>query len=371
MRKMLLNLLLAFLLTYLFVGSISGQASFTSGNLGITLKNYGQMEVYASNLDTIQIDRFSLLVGTAPNAVFDYNEDAENVLAPLLVGSPSMSDYELRNFCDNSYSAQPPDILEKIFMYGWNGAGYALCKINVTNIGTSSINAINGLEILPQIDAVYGFEIVEYLPAEQMVAIYKPAGTYVGFKFFDQGLVSLHSFEWYEGFNSSDDSLYSYLTYGAFDTLYQSGADGSVAVMSQEGVPIAAGDSVEFYFGISVGSDPAELIANMQGAYERYQVFTGIAENATAIPSRIELFQNYPNPFNPETHISFTITRKEKVTVKIFNMLGQEVQTLVNDELEAGFYDYKLNSGNLPSGIYVYQLVTGNSILSKKMMLLR
>jgi hypothetical protein len=94
--------------------------------------------------------------------------------------------------------------------------------------------------------------------------------------------------------------------------------------------------------------------------------------NYTAIqPGKFQLFQNYPNPFNPSTTIEFTIPKTEFVTVKIYNLLGQEVTTLVSQTLKAGFYNYGWNASDLSSGIYYYTLTAGEFQDVKKMVLLR
>jgi hypothetical protein len=89
-----------------------------------------------------------------------------------------------------------------------------------------------------------------------------------------------------------------------------------------------------------------------------------------------ELYQNYPNPFNPTTTIRFTIPQDErgetqKVSLKVFDLLGNEVATLVNEEKPAGEYTVALNAFSLSSGIYIYSLQVGSIYLSKKMILLK
>ncbi len=83
---------------------------------------------------------------------------------------------------------------------------------------------------------------------------------------------------------------------------------------------------------------------------------TGVEEYNLGIKT-FELFQNYPNPFNPSTNISFILSEKGKTTLKIFNSLGEEIKTLINDELEAGkLYNVNFDASGLPSGIYLAQL---------------
>jgi hypothetical protein len=83
------------------------------------------------------------------------------------------------------------------------------------------------------------------------------------------------------------------------------------------------------------------------------------------------LAQNYPNPFNPTTKISYTIPSRNNVSLKIYDMLGREVATLVNTTKDAGNYEVNFNASNLASGLYIYKLQAGNFVQSKKMLLLK
>ncbi|MGD8778874.1 MAG: T9SS type A sorting domain-containing protein [Ignavibacteria bacterium] len=89
------------------------------------------------------------------------------------------------------------------------------------------------------------------------------------------------------------------------------------------------------------------------------------------LPNQFELSQNYPNPFNPSTLIKFSIPKAGNVTLKVYNMLGQEIKTLVNREMKVGTYEVNFNASNLASGIYFYSIKAGTFISTKKMMLLK
>lgn len=89
------------------------------------------------------------------------------------------------------------------------------------------------------------------------------------------------------------------------------------------------------------------------------------------VATTYELGQNYPNPFNPTTNIRFTVSAKELVTLKVFNILGQEVATLVNEDLIAGVYTAKFDASNLVSGVYFYRLAAGNFTEVKRMVFLK
>ena len=91
----------------------------------------------------------------------------------------------------------------------------------------------------------------------------------------------------------------------------------------------------------------------------------------THVAKDFRLSQNYPNPFNPTTNIKFSIPERSQVTIKIFNVLGQLVSTLVNGEFNVGSYNVDFNATSLSSGIYFYTLSAGNFQLTKKMMLLK
>jgi len=104
------------------------------------------------------------------------------------------------------------------------------------------------------------------------------------------------------------------------------------------------------------------------------------AENdGSSIPTGYSLSQNYPNPFNPSTTIKFSLPEASQVSLKIFDMLGREVVTLVNEELSAGNYNYQWNGSRLASGVYLYRFTatssSGNTkqqfIQVKKLMLLK
>lgn len=96
-----------------------------------------------------------------------------------------------------------------------------------------------------------------------------------------------------------------------------------------------------------------------------------VQEKAPLVPTSILLEQNYPNPFNPATRIAYGIPAQMKVSLEVYNLLGQQVATLVNQVQSAGFYEVTFNATPYASGIYFYRLVTGNEVFTKKMLLLK
>ncbi|NUN07842.1 MAG: T9SS type A sorting domain-containing protein [Ignavibacteriaceae bacterium] len=96
-----------------------------------------------------------------------------------------------------------------------------------------------------------------------------------------------------------------------------------------------------------------------------------INSGSTVVPDKFNLMQNYPNPFNPATTITFDIAEQSDVSLVVYNMLGQQVATLFSGDLTAGRHSVNFNAAGLASGIYLYQLVTNNYTVTKKMTLLK
>ena len=103
---------------------------------------------------------------------------------------------------------------------------------------------------------------------------------------------------------------------------------------------------------------------------------TFIHKEETEIPDKFSLFQNYPNPFNPATKIKFDLpsegkSQKTKVKLVIYDILGKEIQTLVNEQLQPGSYEVTFDGSNLTSGIYFYRMKSGNYAETKRMVLVK
>ena len=97
----------------------------------------------------------------------------------------------------------------------------------------------------------------------------------------------------------------------------------------------------------------------------------GITNISTEIPAGYTLSQNYPNPFNPTTNLEFGISDLEFVSLKIFNTLGKEVASLVNENLNAGTYKYSFDASGFTSGIYFYTIKAGEFTETKRMLLVK
>jgi len=105
-------------------------------------------------------------------------------------------------------------------------------------------------------------------------------------------------------------------------------------------------------------------------------LITIFEDSSSLIPKSYNLSQNYPNPFNPSTVINYRIPKESKVVLKVYDILGKEISTLVNENKPAGSYSVTFsanggNAGNLPSGIYIYELKSNKFVSRNKMMLIK
>ncbi|MDR3626442.1 MAG: T9SS type A sorting domain-containing protein [Ignavibacteriaceae bacterium] len=139
------------------------------------------------------------------------------------------------------------------------------------------------------------------------------------------------------------------------------------AILSEPFVPL---NTPEWYIQyISLEGSNNSLLATV-GAED-----TNIVEYVNSaigkVPKTFTLSQNYPNPFNPSTTINYSLPDESRVTIKVYNVLGKEVETLINEEKNAGNYKVEFKNCNLPSGVYFYKMQAGNYLEIKKLMLLK
>ncbi|NWG29208.1 MAG: T9SS type A sorting domain-containing protein [Ignavibacteriaceae bacterium] len=105
------------------------------------------------------------------------------------------------------------------------------------------------------------------------------------------------------------------------------------------------------------------------GLYE-IEIITGVEEQWAQI-FHFNLFQNFPNPFNHKTKIQYMVSGRQFISLKIYDLLGREVAILIDEEIQSGNYEIEFDASNLTSGIYFYQMKTGELMQTKKMILLK
>ena len=125
------------------------------------------------------------------------------------------------------------------------------------------------------------------------------------------------------------------------------------------GIPLLGEASNDSYI---TKSGPIALALELQ---------TDVLHDPEMVPEEYRLDQNYPNPFNPSTTISFGLPKPGKVTIKLYNMLGREISTLVDEEMQAGEHKVIFSAEELPSGVYFYRLQTESYVAMRKAMVVK
>ena len=176
----------------------------------------------------------------------------------------------------------------------------------------------------------------------------------------------------YGGGNEGISDIAFYNIYKGDATGFTPSNDNLIATLETSNTSIRYNDasydgSAEAFYVIEVVDDGMNKVYSKE-----VNTTTGVADEA--VPTVYSLSQNYPNPFNPATTIKFGIPQAADVTVKIYDILGQEVKTLMNRNLAAGFHTVNFNASNLISGMYIYRIqangVDGSNFTDVKKMLL-
>jgi hypothetical protein len=158
------------------------------------------------------------------------------------------------------------------------------------------------------------------------------------------------------------------------DQLFAGTDDNGVHRSADGGVTWAS-----FSSGISANTRIWSLAVNSDGIFAGTSSGVWVTTSPTEIkiekgnsePFSFSLKQNFPNPFNPSTTISFTLAKRSFVILKVYDILGREVETLINGEMQAGNHNQLWNAANLSSGIYFYRLQAGLFTETKKLVLLK
>jgi hypothetical protein len=192
------------------------------------------------------------------------------------------------------------------------------------------------------------------------------------------GLLSDNNYGFYAIQNSSGTGKFGYTDHEKWTALssgltHTSAGPTDIANVTSSGpYNIPSGGSIDVAFALAADVGVANLRTAFANARTKYNsIITSVNDSKNPIPHKFELAQNYPNPFNPSTTIKYSIPSESHVVLKIYDMLGREVSTLLNEEKAPGIYSVNFIAGNLPSGVYLYKLTAGNYTSVKKLILLK
>ncbi len=346
-----------------------GQAEFSTGTLDVVVNAYGRIRLYTPGDDIRHLQRASILVGTSSTTVYDYSNDAGTVEASALVNPPAWGDFQIHGVFDNSDSGNPPAVDVALDAYGWTNKSYTILKFNVKNKDAAAMNAYIGLDIIPELDETYGGDEVNYLADSKVLYFHRGStGKQMGVKLLSANLKSFKGFEWFDGY-SADANYWDWMTSGEIMTSYASTTDdGLVAVISQDAQAINVGESVNVFFAFALGDSQADILNSLQEAQSKYDLISGlgfIPESSTAL----KLGKNVPNPFSNQTSIHYFLPSNGKVSLKVYDQLGNEVAVLVNEIQSKGTKEVIFNPNKLSPGLYYYTLTFDGKQLTNKMVL--
>ncbi len=176
------------------------------------------------------------------------------------------------------------------------------------------------------------------------------------------------SFSIYDGFTDSEKWLS--ISNGIGNST--AGPSDISHVVSSGPYSIPANDTIRVAFAVLSADNKAALDVAVSAARDKFQfIVTDMNDDNVFNPISFNLEQNYPNPFNPSTVIKYSIPNADNVTLKIYDVLGKEIYTLVNEYQSAGYYELKFDAATLASGIYLYKLKAGNFTSTRKMLLIK
>ena len=313
---------------------------------------------------------------TAQELTCDFNQNGKNIKIICLFGpstevgnfitpiSSDLSVMAITNVSVDTVTINQQTFEKQIVLAELENIGFATLTVG-TQIQTETFE-------IPAQNPLLAIEIPGVLPAGTL-----PGGDFVG---LDEGgtfNVSIRAVKLEDGSGMNiggfaalqlEGSLAFTFEEGSQSTLVHLGSGfGTVNLIVADN---SLGETAKLLFGLE-GVGPT-LVTNFQLSLASASVggnITGISDSG--IPSVSFLEQNYPNPFNPTTKIKYSIPELSFVTLKVYDVLGNEIATLVNKEKQSGYYEVEFNSINLVSGIYFYKLQAGNFVEVKKMLLLR
>lgn len=235
---------------------------------------------------------------------------------------------------------------------------------NVTRIGfevtSASSQVMNGFNVRMQ--NYSGTSLSSYVTSG-FTTVYSPTSGYTvpgtGWQYIDLTT----PFQWNETSSLLIEICFNNTTWSTSTTI--NGTPNSLNQLKHAHQDIITGD------GCVAITTPSSSYTARPNINLTINAIVGINNGMTGIPNVYSLSQNYPNPFNPITKISYAIPKSGLVTMKIYDVLGRELLTLVNQELQAGYYMVDFDGTNFSSGVYYYRLESGTFTDTKKLMLIK
>jgi hypothetical protein len=383
MKRTLQFIVSAIVLILIFATVGEAQVTTGTGGIGFYLDKYARLRIaeYPYSTATRHMNRINPIVALNKDAVFDYtnNANATTFLPQMITGSGA--DSAARSVADNKYAPiQPPNVRVQATVYMWKNAKFLIYRYRVYNDSTVIAPLYISSFASPSPSNSYGGETVTYNAAKSTYYVNRAGSSvFVSQKLLNKNTFSIRIMDWDtycpadpNSDAATDEMRFNMASYTKFDTSLTAGPNGSVVQINAGPYNLAPKDSADVYFGVAIGASESEAIALMDSAQAKYgKLVTAVERTTAVVPTQFSLEQNYPNPFNPSTQIKFALTSRSRVTLTVYDALGRNIRTLVDQQLDAGEYVSRFDATGLSSGVYYYVLRAGTIVESRRMVLIR
>ena len=336
----------------------------------------------------------SLIIGTDSSTIEDaargadqnYEDSSFNVVQPFKIHVPGSAADEqgIGIFNDNGAGANKLGITTRLQSYSFNAAPYndfIILKYSFTNNTSNTISnfyagifsdwdLVDGSNDSTEYDYTgnFGYAFHNAAGFDTLVATALLSSANYGY----WAIMNDGSDGWgiYDGFSNTEK--WQAISSGIGKP--KAGSGDISEVTSGGPFTISAGQTLDVAFAIAAGTSLADLRTAVANARTKYQTIpTSVSNEKNEIPLAYNLMQNYPNPFNPTTTIKYQIAKPGNVSLKVYDMLGRVVETLVDEVKPAGSYEAKfpINNLQLSSGVYLYRLNVNGHSFTKKLILLK
>ncbi len=259
------------------------------------------------------------------------------------------------------YAYEDQDFVEGDFEYDVLGVAHSYNDISVVDEGDELLGSL----FLPQAGTLLGDSlamVMSTLSPDSL--IYWPVWI----------LGDLNAANWLDQFDPRTDITTEVFMQGVAKDGTEKPVGQNWVTPSQSKVVFMAYDPLVLNSAVTAGDYwiATETVASFHQAIRWFGLHnvTSVEDNGQ-LPRDFSLNQNYPNPFNPSTSIKYTLPQNVKVSLKVYDILGKEVATLIDENQNSGVHEFNFNASNLASGMYIYTLRAGDFVSSKKMMLLK
>ncbi|HMU43084.1 MAG TPA: T9SS type A sorting domain-containing protein, partial [Ignavibacteriaceae bacterium] len=178
-------------------------------------------------------------------------------------------------------------------------------------------------------------------------------------------------YAWHFLVGQREGTLWKIYLDGVLSNSNDVGSSGSIIASNNLQIGVQSGSLARYFKGII---DDIRIfnraLTNLE-ILDLFNLITEVREDLFSSVKEFQLSNNYPNPFNPTTKIRYSIPDRSEVILKVYDILGKEVASLVNEEKEPGYYTVDFDGSNLASGMYIYRITAGNFIETRKMILMK